>query len=66
VLAERAHRAFLDRVFVGWDIALTEAGFCLVEGNSGPDVDLMQRPVRRGLMEGRFGALLAYHLQAVP
>jgi len=66
VLAEQAHWAFLDRVFVGWDIALAEAGFRLVEGNSGPDVDLMQRPIRRGLMEGRFGALLAYHLQAVP
>ena len=61
-LAVRAHRAFDDRVMIGWDIGLTASGPCLVEGNSGPDVDLMQRPARRGLADGRFGELLAFHL----
>lgn len=61
-LAVRAHEAFADRVFVGWDIGLTDAGAVLVEGNIAPDVDLMQRPTQQGLADGRFGQLLAYHL----
>ncbi|HEU4960866.1 MAG TPA: sugar-transfer associated ATP-grasp domain-containing protein [Sphingomonas sp.] len=61
-LAVRAHRAFDDRIMIGWDIGLTVNGPCIVEGNSGPDVDLMQRPARRGLADGRFGELLAFHL----
>jgi hypothetical protein len=61
-LAVRAHRAFADRVFVGWDIGLTDQGTVLVEGNIAPDVDLIQRPSREGLAEGRFGQLLAHHL----
>jgi hypothetical protein len=61
-LSVRAHEAFADRVFVGWDIGLTEAGAVLVEGNIAPDVDLIQRPTQRGLAEERFGQLLAFHL----
>jgi hypothetical protein len=61
-LSVRAHEAFADRVFVGWDIGLTEAGAMLVEGNIAPDVDLLQRPTQRGLAEERFGQLLAFHL----
>jgi len=63
-LALRAHAAFTDRVCIGWDIALTGGGPCLVEGNGAPDVDLMQRPMRRGLATERFGTLLAYHVLA--
>jgi hypothetical protein len=62
-LALQAHRAFDDRVCIGWDIAITPDGPVIVEGNGGPDVDLMQRPARRGLMDGRFGELLAHHLR---
>jgi len=61
-LAERAHRAFDDRVVIGWDIAPTDSGPTIVEGNSGPDVDLMQRPARAGMANGRFGELLLHHL----
>jgi hypothetical protein len=61
-LAVRAHEAFADRVYVGWDIGLTDRGPVLVEGNIAPDVDLMQRPAQEGLAEGRFGALLVHHL----
>lgn len=61
-LAKRAHSAFADRLFVGWDIAVLANGPCLVEGNQGPDVDIMQRHGTVGLCDHRFGALLAWHL----
>jgi hypothetical protein len=61
-LAARAHRAFADRVLVGWDIAITPDGPIIVEGNGSPDLDIMQRFVRHGLMTERLGVLLAFHL----
>jgi Sugar-transfer associated ATP-grasp len=65
-LALRAHAAFAHHILVGWDIALLEDGPCLIEGNGGPDVDIMQRHSRKGLMGERFGALLAWHLAHAP
>jgi hypothetical protein len=63
-LAVAAHRAFADRVVVGWDIAILEDGPTIVEGNGGPDMDLMQRFMRTGFCERhRFGELLAWHLR---
>lgn len=61
--AERAHRAFSDRILVGWDIAIARKGLILIEANGAPDLDIMQRPFRRGLMRGRLGELLAFHLR---
>jgi putative polysaccharide biosynthesis protein len=61
-LALRAHRDFSDRTVVGWDIALTPEGPVVIEGNSGPCVDILQRMQRRGLGDQRFGHLLAFHL----
>ena len=55
-------RAFSDRVVIGWDIAIMEDRPRLVEGNSGPDIDLIQRPLRTAFADGRLGELLAFHL----
>ena len=62
-LAVRAHEAFADRVLIGWDIAITEGGPILIEGNRGPDMDLMQRFMELGFChENRFTELIAHHL----
>jgi hypothetical protein len=58
-----AHRAFNDRVVIGWDVAILENGPILVEGNGNPDLDILQRFMRTGLREHRFAELLAHHLR---
>jgi hypothetical protein len=60
-LAIRAHRSFSDRVLVGWDIAITDDGPVIVEGNSSPDLDILQR-FGSPVCSSRFGDLLAWHL----
>lgn len=64
-LATQAHRAFSDRIMVGWDIGILDDGPIVIEGNSGPDMDLMQRFMETGFChEHRFAELLAHHLRA--
>lgn len=61
-LAVDAHRSLGDRVLVGWDIGLTEDGPLVVEGNSAPDLDIVQR-FGQPVCSSRFGELLAFHLR---
>jgi hypothetical protein len=61
--AADAHRAFTDRVVIGWDVAILDDGPILIEGNGNPDMDILQRFMRTGLREHRFGALLGHHLR---
>jgi hypothetical protein len=61
-LAIAAHRAFADRVMIGWDIAITDNGPIVVEGNSSPDLDIVQR-FGAPVCNSRFGELLAWHLR---
>lgn len=59
-LTRRAHHdAFADRVIIGWDVAILDTGPVLVEGNSSPDLDIVQRIERRPVGGQRVAALLA-------
>jgi hypothetical protein len=63
-LARRAHAlAFADHVVIGWDIAILADGPRLIEGNKGPDLDLVQKSHREPLGNARLGQLLAFHLR---
>ena len=61
-LAIAAHRQVPQRVLVGWDIAITEEGPMLIEGNSMPDTIFPQRIYRRPIGRMRLGELLGFHL----
>jgi len=64
-LAIRAHDAFSEWMVIGWDIAILDDGPRLIEGNKGADVDIIQRTARAPMGDGRFGILLAHHLERV-
>ena len=62
-LAIAAHRLIAPRVVVGWDVGFLPEGPCLVEGNVGPDADIHQRTELRPVGSGRYGELLAWHME---
>jgi hypothetical protein len=62
-LVVRAHGMVEGRAVIGWDIAIAEDGPLIIEGNRGPDMDLMQRFMETGFCgPHRFGELVAHHL----
>lgn len=62
-VALTAHRAFADRLLLGWDIAVTPQGVIVVEGNALPDVAFLQRVHRQAIGDSPLGPLLRGHLQ---
>ena len=64
-LALAAHHAFGDRMLIGWDIAMTPEGPILIEANSYPDTEFLQRVHRQSIGDSPLGPLLAYQLQRV-
>jgi hypothetical protein len=61
--AVNAHRAFADRVVIGWDISILEDGPIFVEGNGNADLDILQRFMRIGFRKHRLAELLAFHFR---
>jgi len=54
-VARRAQAAVPQMRSIAWDIALTETGATIIEGNSYWGWEGMQRNVRHGLLQGEFG-----------
>jgi len=50
----RAAPLFSDLKCLGWDLAITDSGPLLIEANYEWGVDIVQRPHRQGINEGRF------------
>jgi D-alanine-D-alanine ligase-like ATP-grasp enzyme len=65
-LACRAHKSFAPRIIIGWDIAITEKGPVIIEGNSAPDVDILERCYQAPLGGTRFCEIIAHHLKQQP
>lgn len=61
-LAQQAHANFASRAIVGWDLALTQDGLIIVEGNAATDVDIIQRAHCAPLSQSRFAELMNWHL----
>lgn len=59
----RGHAAFPDRVTIGWDVAITDQGPVIVEGNVQSGCDMIQRThdVPAGI--GRLAECYAHHVQ---
>ncbi len=64
-LAVASHLAFAHRVIVGWDIASTDAGVVLLEGNVNLDIMFAQRVYGEGAGRGPLGPLLRHHLDVL-
>lgn len=61
-LALKAHEAFMHRVLIGWDIALTPQGPSVLEGNKNLDVMFLQRVHDLPAGRTRLGELVSFHL----
>lgn len=61
-LVTQAHRVFTGCVLIGWDVALSEDGPLLLEGNTGWDVPTVQQPQRCPLGHTLMVPILRAHL----
>jgi len=57
-IALAAHSACRDRLLIGWDIAVGPDGAVMLEGNSYPDVDFLQRSHQCAIGDSPLGPLL--------
>ncbi len=62
-LARAAHRAFPQRIMVGWDVAMLKDGPMIIEGNGRPDLDIHQRVERGPIGDQRVAELVMFNLR---
>ncbi len=60
-LVEKAHRLFPDRIMLGFDVAITDRGPVVIEGNVQSGCDMIQRTHDTPVGKQRLGVLLAHH-----
>ncbi|MBM3738174.1 MAG: hypothetical protein FJW39_20520 [Acidobacteria bacterium] len=65
-LAIRTHEAVPGIVFAGWDIALTQEGPVVLEGNSGWDARIVQKPQDQPLTETPFVRIAMEWIKQTP
>lgn len=61
-VVRQAHLAINDRVAVGWDVAITDQGPRIIEGNGQFGLDMVQRTHREAVGNSRFCELYAWHI----
>lgn len=59
----RGHAAFPDRITIGWDVAITDQGPVIVEGNVQSGCDMIQRTHDTPAGIGRLAECYAHHIQ---
>lgn len=60
-VCERASRHIAEFKFCGWDcVVLPNGEVDIIEGNHGPDVDVMQSPLKKGIKQLIETKLLEY------
>lgn len=64
-IALAAHSACKDRLLVGWDIAIGPNGALLLEGNSYPDMDFLQRSHQCAIGDSPLGPILYARLMEI-
>lgn len=60
-IVERTHALFPDRIMLGFDVAITDRGPVIIEGNVQSGCDMVQRTHDEPVGKQRLGQLLAYH-----
>ena len=60
-MVTRAHALFPDRIMLGFDVAITDRGPVIIEGNVQSGCDMIQRTHDAPVGRQRLGRLLAHH-----
>ncbi|TDQ81387.1 putative polysaccharide biosynthesis protein [Dongia mobilis] len=60
-MVEKAHALFPDRIMLGFDVAITDRGPVVIEGNVQSGCDMVQRTHDLPVGQQRLGQILAFH-----
>ena len=63
-LVKDCHKLLLDVPLIGWDVAITPSGPSIIEGNTGPSLDIHQLTPMKPIINSDFYNLLMFHLRS--